>query len=83
MTLQQDLDANQARLVAHEIGLEAALAAITAVFAKHEAKATANRNAVLEVQAQRRADIELQQIEYARLNAIRLKLLNEAKAKKE
>ena len=81
MTLQQDLDANQARLEAHEIGLEAALSAITAAYGRHDAKATANRNAVLEAQAQRRVDEEIRQIEYTRLRAIRLKLTEQARNK--
>jgi hypothetical protein len=80
-TLQQDLDAIQARLEAHEIGLEATLAAITATYAKHEAIATANRNAVLEVQAQRRADEQIRKTEYARLNAVRKKLIEQARSK--
>lgn len=82
-TLQQDLNAIQARLEAHTATLEETLAAIESAYAKHEAIATANRDAVLLAQQRHREAEAIRQADYKRLSALRTTFIEKAKAKKE
>jgi crotonobetainyl-CoA:carnitine CoA-transferase CaiB-like acyl-CoA transferase len=83
MTLQEELNAIQARLEAHGATLEETLAAITATYAKHEAKAEANRQAVLLKQQQHLDQLEADRLYRARCWLPYQKIIDEAKAQKE
>jgi ABC-type Fe2+-enterobactin transport system substrate-binding protein len=80
-TLQQKLDAIHARLVAKDITLEEALTAINAACAANEAKAEANRQALLLKQQQQRDLVEERRLYMLRCAQPYIELIAEAKRK--
>lgn len=82
MTLQEDLNAIQARLEAHGATLEATLTAITAAYAKHEAKAEANRQAVLLKQQRHLDQLEADRLYRARCWLPYQKIIDAEKARR-